>query len=174
MTGKSKKTKKNRDFSSQLYKEIEKIQKKFDISDEELIGLISKKRFSKEKIPVCIFSTRKLSSFEAIVKYLRENCNLNFREIGELLNRSQFTIASSYRSSKSKLAKKFVIKSSEFDIPTKRIADRKLSVLESIAHYLKQNFRLKFSDIARILNLNQKTIWTVYHRAQKKRKHASK
>jgi hypothetical protein len=170
MSKKAGKIDKNRDFSSQIHKEIKKLQKKFNIDNKKLVKIILNEEINKEIIPICIFNDKNLSSFETIVKYLRENCNLNFREIGEILNRSKFTIASSYRTSKSKLTKKLKIKNSRFDIPTKIIANRKLSVLESIVTYLKKNFRLKFSEIAIILNLNQRTIWTVHDRAKKKLK----
>jgi DNA-binding CsgD family transcriptional regulator len=169
MAKKAKKSAKSRDFSSKFYREIEKLQKKFDITDKELIELVSAKKYTKEKIPVCILSSR-LSSFQAVVKYLRENCTLNFREIGELLNRSKFTIASAYRSAKSELPEKFVIRTSEFDIPAKNIADRRLSVLESIVYYLKEKFNLTLKKIAELLNLDQRTIWTVCNRAKTKLK----
>lgn len=167
---KSQKTGKNRDFANEFYQEIEKIKDRFQLDEQELISLLSRK-CSPERIPSCIFNSE-LSSLEAIVKYLRENCELNFREIGELLDRSQFTISSSYRQAKAKLPALFEIKISQYDLPTRIIAERRFSVLESIVKYLKEKFDLKFSQISRMLNLNQKTVWTVYHRA--KRKDASK
>ena len=102
MSKKAGKIDKNRDFSSQIHKEIKKLQKKFNIDNKKLVKIILNEEINKEIIPICIFNDKNLSSFETIVKYLRENCNLNFREIGEILNRSKFTIASSYRTSKSK------------------------------------------------------------------------
>ncbi|MFH1683104.1 MAG: hypothetical protein ABIA37_04875 [Candidatus Woesearchaeota archaeon] len=163
---KSQKSGKNRDFASEFYQEIEQIKQKFQLDEQELISLLSKK-CSPERIPLCIFNS-KLSSFEAIVKYLRENCELNFREIGELLERSQYTISSSYRQAKAKSPALFEIKISQYDLPTSVIAERKYSVLESIVKYLKEKFNLKFSQISRLLNLHQKTVWTVYQRAKRK------
>lgn len=148
-----------------LNKELEKLKQEFEAKKE---APVSAKLSSKDTIPLSVLKTSALSSLEAITKYLREDCNLNFREIGELLNRSQFTIASSYKSASTKLAERLSVEPSEYDIPTAIIADRKLSVLESIVSYLKGNFRLKFSEIASLLNLDQRTIWTVYSRARKK------
>lgn len=150
-----------------FYKEIDLLQKKYNITDKELIKLISKYHYTKDNIPISILAT-KLSSFEAIVKYLRENCNMSFKEIGALLNRSIFTIASSYRAAKTKYDKIFEITISKYNIPTEYIASRRYSVLESIVIYLKQEYNLRFYIIAELLNLNQRTIWTIYNRALKK------
>ena len=165
-----KKRDENRDHSSQIYDELRKIQKKYGLSDDESFDLISRKIFSKYKIPICIFSVNTLSSFQAIVKFLKENCVLSFNEIGTLLNRSRYTIASSYRTAKSKLPSRYLVYSTDYDIPTKLIASRKYSVLESIVLYLKQRHKLRFTEIADIMLLNQRTVWTVYHRALKKGK----
>ena len=42
------------------------------------------------------------------------------------------------------------------------------SALESIVLYLKEKFSLKYSEIAKILGRNQKTIWVTYDHAKKK------
>jgi len=164
-----KKRDKNRDFHSFIYKEIKRIQQKYGLSDDESFDLVSRKTFSQDKIPICIFSVNTLSSFQAIVKFLKENCVLSFKEIGALLNRSRYTIASSYRIAKTKLPLRYLVYSTDYDIPTKLIASRKYSVLESIVLYLKQKYKLRFTEIADIMLLNQRTVWTVYHRALRKR-----
>jgi DNA-directed RNA polymerase specialized sigma24 family protein len=43
------------------------------------------------------------------------------------------------------------------------------SSLESIVLYLKEVLRLRFSDIAELLNRNQRTIWVTYTNAKKKK-----
>jgi len=43
-------------------------------------------------IPLNIFYSRKLSIFESLVKYLRENLGLNYHNIGVLLHRDERTI----------------------------------------------------------------------------------
>lgn len=159
----------HRDYSSLLYDELHRIQRKYNLNDIETYDLISKKKYSRESIPICIFSEHTLSSFEAIVKFLRENCYLNFREIGELLNRSKFTIAASYRSATIKHPSKYIIFSTDYDIPTEFISSRKYSVLESIVLFLKQKHNLRYKEISDLLQLNQRTVWTVYQRAKKKR-----
>jgi len=54
-------------------------------------------------------------------------------------------------------------------IPLSVLQDRSVAVLESIVEYLKEEKNLKYSEIATLLNRDQRTIWTVYNRVKKKR-----
>jgi hypothetical protein len=56
------------------------------------------------------------------------------------------------------------------NIPSSVLKDRKLSVLEIIVEYMKEEMELSFHQIAVLLNRNDRTIWTVYARAKNKRK----
>lgn len=152
---------------AEFYDEVEKLRKKYRIREKITI---STEKNKKEYIPISIFKNRKLSSLEAIAKYCRENRRFSFRKTGNLLNRSQFTMASSYHVACKKFRGKLSARISEFDIPASAISNRKLSVLENIVAHLKRNHGLKLSEIARMLSLDQRTIWTVYARANKKLK----
>ena len=54
------------------------------------------KKESEYKIPVSIFKNVKLSPFETIVKYLKEEMVLTYRQIGKLLNRDERNIWTVY------------------------------------------------------------------------------
>lgn len=54
-------------------------------------------------------------------------------------------------------------------IPTSIFVDRELSVLEAIAEYLKDVKGMRYSEIAQLLNRDDRTIWTSYNRAKEKR-----
>ena len=56
------------------------------------------------------------------------------------------------------------------DIPTFVFKDRTLSVLEVMVEYLRDNKKMRFHDIAQIINRDDRTVWTVYRRAKLKRK----
>jgi len=43
-----------------------------------------------------------------------------------------------------------------------------LSVLGAIVSYLKDNFNLRYSEIAALLNRDERNMWTAYNRAKKK------
>lgn len=56
------------------------------------------------------------------------------------------------------------------DIPSFVFKDRTLSVLEVMVEYLRDNKKMRFHDIAVIINRDDRTVWTVYRRAKLKRK----
>ena len=144
-------------------------------SSEEIVKLI--KEFlefpEKEeiKVPISVFKNDYLSSLENIVKYLRENLLLSFKQIGSLTNRNEIALAVTYRNAKRKLAEKFVVTEiSPYSIPPTILRDRNISVLENVVAYLKDTFGLNYHSIAVLLNRDDRTIWTVYQRAKKKKK----
>ena len=55
-------------------------------------------------------------------------------------------------------------------LPLSIFRDRKLSVLEVITEYLKEKKNMRYSEIAELLNRDDRTIWTSYNRAKEKRK----
>ena len=54
-------------------------------------------------------------------------------------------------------------------LPISIFKDRSVSVLEVIVEYLHEAKSLSFKQIALLLNRNERTIWTVYHRVRQKR-----
>lgn len=59
-------------------------------------------------------------------------------------------------------------------IPSSIFTDRTLKPLEAITEFLKDHHSLTFHEIAQLLSRNDRTIWTAYHRAKKKRKNEGK
>ncbi len=128
---------------------------------KEHIDVIEK---NKRNIPLCAFSLE-LSSLETIVKYLKENLKVELKEMSIILGRSVKTLWQAYSSSKRKYP--YPLRADDFSltIPILLFKDRRLSVLEHIVFYLKGK-DMKFSDIARVLKRNPRTIWTIYQRAK--------
>ncbi len=157
----------------------EEINKLASLSKAELLSFIEKNlpsiseadlpvKKETEEIPISVFDNKELSSLETICKYLKENLTLSYHEIAVLLNRNDRTIWTTYNNARRKLEARFVVAQSEYFIPLSIFKERKLSVLESIAVYLKDNCSLSFHQIAVLLNRNDRTIWTVYNRGKKK------
>lgn len=151
------------DSKKALQNLIKNLQDKYKLSKEEIFKLSTEEEIN---IPVSIFN-KKLSSLEAIVKYLKENLKLRYNKIADLLNRDDRTIWTTYQNSISKFKGKLDVSSQTF-LPISIFIDRKFSVLESVVVYLKDKLGLKFSEIAIMLARDQRTIWTVYSRARKK------
>ncbi|MCX6707807.1 MAG: hypothetical protein NT001_06775, partial [Candidatus Woesearchaeota archaeon] len=59
-------------------------------------------------------------------------------------------------------------------IPSMIFRDRTVKVLEAMVEYMKNELGLTYHDIAKLLNRDDRTIWTVYSRAKKKRNAKSK
>ena len=62
----------------------------------------------------------------------------------------------------------FIEKATKVSVPS-FIFTKDLGALESICKYLKENQGLTYHQIAQLLDRNDRTIWTTYHNACKKR-----
>ena len=155
----------DKDFS-ELKELYSKLKKKYNLSAVDIIGEIE----HGVVLPCSIFN-KKLSPLETVSKYFKENLDLSFKEIAKLINRSEKTIWQAYSSSKKKYPSQFEIKEFKFIIPVSKISDRRYSLFENIVWYLKTDLNLSYHKIAVLLKRDDRTIWTVYHRAEKKRKH---
>jgi len=144
------------------------------LNKEQLVDLfvdyLSKGNKGKEevKIPVSLFKAKKLSSFEIVVRFLKDNIGLKNIDISKFLFRSQQTIFNTYKNSKKKFSGKLEVKASEYDIPIS-IFQNKGSILKSIIVFLKEKHNLRFSEIAKLINRDQRTVWTVYNRKKKRK-----
>lgn len=129
-------------------------------------------------IPIQAFHKYPLAVLETITVYLKEECNLNYSEIGILLNRDQRNIWTVYKRAQKKLESKAnsapktdaktLSSYSYISIPTEIFRKYPLAVLESIVTYLKDERHLNYHEIAVLLNRDQRNIWTVYKRAERK------
>lgn len=114
-------------------------------------------------LPVTIFQND-FTPLQTVIKYLKENLDLPNRKIAQLLNRDMKAIWAAYRDVKKK---SLVVKETQLQIPLSIFKDNRLSIAESLASFLKQ-LDLKYSEIARLLNKDQRTIWTLCARARAK------
>lgn len=55
-------------------------------------------------------------------------------------------------------------------IPLALFSNRKLGTLEIMVKYLKENLGLNYSEIAKLINRDDRTVWTTYQKAVKKQK----
>ena len=144
---------------SQMVNELKRLH---NVSEQEILY---KKEIS---VPIGIFANDVLGSLEAIVKYLKEDMKLKFSKIAKLLNRSNKTIWATYHNAVKKMPSSFGDVSREIIIPVTLIANRSFSTLESIVGFVK-DFGLTNHEVAVMLHLDDRTVWTVYDRVKKKR-----
>ena len=140
---------------------LEELKRQHNIREHEIIR-------REANVPVGIFANDVLSSLEAIVKYMKEELKLKFSKIAKLLNRSNKTIWATYHNAVKKMPSPFGDISHDIMIPVSAFADRKFSTLESVVAFIKD---LDYSnhEVALMLHLDDRTIWTVYDRIKKKR-----
>ena len=134
---------------------------------------ISKKNRGSDSVqyaPSYIFLNRKHTILEALIVFLRERKKLSYRKIANLLNRDHRFVYNSYANAKDKeLITKYTISPNYKLIPISIFSDKKIPALEAITLYLKDELSLTYHKIALLLNRNDRTIWTVYQRAKKKK-----
>ncbi|MGV8171365.1 MAG: hypothetical protein ACP5OA_01595 [Candidatus Woesearchaeota archaeon] len=150
------------------------LEKKYNISKKELLSIIEKKQSKEDTIPVSILRSSKLSSLESIVKFLRENRKVSYHNIGKFLDRNPKTLAVSYRIACQKMPEAF---DNSVDDDKERIPftafTKELSILECICVYLKSSGN-SYAQISRMINKDQRTVWTICKRAERKSGEESK
>ncbi|MEE9525613.1 MAG: hypothetical protein V3V78_03350 [Candidatus Woesearchaeota archaeon] len=165
-------TQKSREFdSSKLYQDedfavfkilLKRLKKKYHISTTDVLNFIQEDIM----IPCTVF-IKKLSPLETTVKYLKENLDIDFTKIAKMLGRDRKTVWQAHKNAMKKYSDVIPPAETEYNIPVSALRT-KLSLLEAVVVYLKENFKLSYHKIGELLQRNERTIWTVYNRAMKK------
>ena len=159
-----KKLIKEEQIALERIKELVRLLKlKYKISTKDIFHLIEEKEIL---IPVSIF-TKKLRILETLTKYLKEELDLSYHQIGLILNRDERNIWHTCHNANKKHPAKLKISESKYFIPTS-IFQNKLGALENVVLYLKDELNLSYHTIANLLERNDRTIWTMYNKAKKK------
>jgi len=130
-------------------------------------------------LPNTIFADRSVSVFEAVVEYLKDKLHYTLSEIAKKTNRDQRTIWTVYnrvqnKRKEEKEKKKLEQKRKEKEpaveefIPLDVFLNRDIAVLEAVVVYLKDKKEFNYREIGKLLDRNERTVWTVYNRAIKK------
>ncbi len=147
---------------------------RYESSETPSVFYLNLKYEDETYLPLSLFRN-KLTPLQAIVKYLRENLGKSNKQTALLLSRDPKTVWLTYDSVKKKKVPDITDITrprvepglSEIEIPLSIFRNRKLSIQESLVLFLK-HLDLKYSVIARLINRDQRTIWTAHHRAKQK------
>lgn len=146
---------------------LKHLTEKYSLTPENVLSIIyDEKRYL--SAPITIFC-KELSPLETVVKFIKETYNQNFNEIATTLNRDQATIWLTYNHALEKKKEKFKPEETIYWIPLSIFKERKLSILELVSEFLKDTYHLSYHEIALMIKRDDRTIWTVYQRAKKKR-----
>ncbi|MFA7708209.1 MAG: right-handed parallel beta-helix repeat-containing protein, partial [Candidatus Pacearchaeota archaeon] len=116
-------------------------------------------------VDINIFSNRKLSILENVIKYLKEKGFRNI-EIANLLNKDQRNISTLYSRVQKKLEGRLEVKQ-KLLIPV-TVFKQEVSPAEALFRYLREDKNLKFSEIAGLTNRSENTVWTEYRNSVNK------
>ena len=143
---------------------FEELKTKHNLSEEAILSKIK----GEKAVPASIFTNTELRPLEILCKYLKEELNLDYKEISRLLNRDYRTVWTTYSNASKKLKARLIVPPTKYVLPVNIFQDRKLSVLEAVVAYLKDQFSLKLVEISSVLNRDQRNVWSIYHKAKKK------
>ncbi len=145
--------------------------KKISKSRSISLGGNLRKTSSGASVPLYLLSDRCLTVLEALIEYLKEHVKLNYHQIGVVLRRDERNIRDLYLLAKEKRLKKksgIVVPEKIIHIPISIFADKKVSALEALVAYLHVKLGFSYHEIAVMLNRDDRTIWTCYHRFKQK------
>lgn len=138
------------------------------LTDEEIKKIFLAE--AAENIPLSVIANDELSALESICRYLKDEKGLKNIEIARLLNRDQRTIWVTYANSIKKRPARLEAGESAYTLPLSIFQDRSFSVLEAVVRYLKDTHNLRYSEIAKLINRDERNVWGLYNRAGKKLK----
>lgn len=151
-------------FLVDMFSQItERLKQKYNYSDEQISRLFNDENVL--MVPAAIFAG-KLSPAEALCKFLKENHDMSYHEISELIGRDERSIWANCKRAAKKMPWAFEI-SESISVPVSIFKSEK-SVLEALVSYLKEAKKMRNKKISQLLNKNPANIWTIYNRAKKK------
>ncbi len=152
-----------------------KLKEKYDLGLNDILEIAKKRTVKREagkeikkdvKIPIEVFN-QKIGAAESICKYLKENKGMKFNEISRIVGRDQRTVWNNYRNAHKKMNEEIKVSEKTKYIPMKVFSNNKLSMLESVIYYLREE-RYRNIEIAQMLGKDTRNVWTIWNRARKK------
>jgi len=153
---------------------IENFIEKHDMSADETFHLLSsiKDKQKVVSIPSYVLRYKSLGIIESVTKYLKEHMNLSYHQIALLLQRDDRVIWVTYNRAIKKISEKLTVDEPNIWLPISIFSKNENGPLETIATYLKDNLNMRFSEIARILNRDNRSVWASYNKVKKKYQNA--
>jgi hypothetical protein len=132
------------------------------LSKDELVNIVLMQ--NDMQVPLSVF-LNDMAPLEAMTRFLIDAKRWSIKDSAMKLNRNFNTIWTTYNNAKKK---KFDVGISEYSLPLMIFAKEELSILESLVKYLHDHYRLRFSEIAKLIKRDTRTVWTCYHRSSDK------
>lgn len=143
----------------ELKRTLALLQEKYGVD----LSLDSTKEISSDVVALSVFSTD-APPLVSLVHYL-SSARFDVKKIAELLHRSEKTIYQA-RSHNSYASIDYSLDS--VSIPLEVFCTRDVSIMEAAVYYLHKEKDMRFVEIAKEVNKDPRTIWTMWNRAKKK------
>ena len=147
---------------------IKGVCEKYSLSNEEVLNLLSGKEKKAESVPSYILKDTNLGVLEAVAKYMKEELDLTYHKIAQILKRDDRVVWVTYNKALSKRKEKFAVEKPFVEIPVSVFTDESLGPLESVSKFLIEELKMEYSDAAKLLNRDSRSIWACYKRATEK------
>jgi hypothetical protein len=147
-------------------KEIMRLLKKNNLRFSDVSAPLEAASMAEISVPLTIYSEA-LTPLESTVKYLRENKEMKFSEIGPVLGRDQKAVAITYRAASRKVKAAFNESEASVFVPASIFNSKSLSAFEALVVYLRKTHSIL--EISKVLGKDYRTVWTIYSRATAKR-----
>jgi len=150
--------------SRQLLQQLLKSDSQLEL--QQLISLFKEAR-QEQDIPLTIFSYN-LGPVQAICKYLKENKQFSYREIGAIIHRNEKSVWATYTRAKKETKLPFILKNEKYSIPISLFKDRNYSVMEIITWHLYQVYHLNTKEMGQLLHCSPNSAAVLLKRARDK------
>jgi hypothetical protein len=147
-------------------KEIMRLLKKNKLRFSDVSAPLEAASIAEIIVPLTIYS-EELTPLESTVKYLRENREMKFSEMGPMLGRDQKAVAITYRAAARKIKTVFRESETGVFVPASIFNSRSLSAFEALVVHLRKTHSIM--EISKVLGKDYRTVWTIYSRATAKR-----
>jgi DNA-directed RNA polymerase specialized sigma24 family protein len=154
------------DHTRRGVRELLEVSRQYGLTPEDVVALV-RSLHDPASVPVGIFSVVELTPLEAIIKYLHERRGLRFSQIAQTVGRDQRNVAITYHRASLKHPSPLIEKESSYRFPLVLLSDRSLSAFEQLVLYLRKQ-ELAYAAIAELTGRDQRTIWTIAKRAERK------
>lgn len=143
----------------ELREVVGEINRQYNLTPLQLLEIVQEELH----IPLVLFNDRRLGVLETLVKYMKENLGMKYVEIARILNRDNRTIWATYDKATKKVPTGLP-EAQGYLIPINIFANRKQGVLQVLAKYAYQKLDLTYSQTAKLLNRDPRTIWCVVNK----------
>lgn len=153
---------------AELKEIVHEIRERYNLTPKQILELAEQRTMT--FIPLYIFSDRKLGILETVVKYLKEELAMSFKEIGGSIARDNKMVWTVYDNAIKKQPYRLPEKSPRYLIPLEIFKDKTYGPLTSLVIYCREELGLDNSAISKLINRDTRTLWAVYDKARGKRR----